>query len=166
MYFKNSGVPFTLLNTSFYWDNFIYFGLGPQKGPDGKLAITMPMQDKKLPGIAAEDIGKTAFGIFKAGEKYQGKTLGIAGEKLTVDEMAAGFAEILGTEVGYNNVPASDFRSFDFPGAEDMGNMFQFKAEFEKEFCDARDIEETKRLNPDLLSFKEWLNKNREKIKA
>jgi len=166
MYFKNSGVPYTLINTSFYWDNFIYFGLGPQKGPDGKLAITMPMQDKKLPGIAAEDIGKTALGVFKAGEKYQGKTIGIAGEKLTVDEMASGFAEILGTEVGYNDVPASTFRGFDFPGAEDMGNMFQFKAEFEKEYCDARDIDETRKLNPELLSFKAWLQKNEEKIKA
>lgn len=165
VYFKNSGVPFTLLNTSFYWDNFIYFGLGPQKGPDGKLALTMPMKDKKLPGIAAEDIGKTAFGIFKAGDKYKGKTLGIVGEKLTVGEMAEGFAEILGTEVSYNDVPASVFRSFDFPGADDLGNMFQFKAEFEKEFCDARDIDETRKLNPELLTFKQWLKKNEEKIK-
>lgn len=166
IYFKNSGVPYTLLYTSFYWDNFIYFGLGPQKGPDGKLALTMPMNDKKLPGIAAEDIGKTALGIFKAGEKYKGKSIGIVGEKLTADEMADGFAEILGTEVNYNNVPASVFRGFDFPGAEDLGNMFQFKAEFEKEFCDARDIDETRELNPELLTFKEWLQKNEEKIKA
>jgi hypothetical protein len=43
------------LLTSFYWDNFIHFGMGPKKGPDGKLAITFPMGDKKLPGIAAED---------------------------------------------------------------------------------------------------------------
>ena len=49
IYFKNSGVPYTLLNTSFFWDNFIHFGMGPQKGPDGKLAITFPMSDKKLP---------------------------------------------------------------------------------------------------------------------
>ena len=34
-YFIESGVPATLLLTSFYWDNFIYFGMGPRKGPDG-----------------------------------------------------------------------------------------------------------------------------------
>jgi len=166
MYFKNSGVPYTLLYTSFYWDNFIYFGLGPQKGPDGKLALTMPMKDKKLPGIAAEDIGKTALGVFKAGDNYKNKSLGIVGEKLTVNEMANGFAEILETEVAYNDVPASVFRSFDFPGADDLGNMFQFNAEFEKEFCDARDIDETRQLNPELLTFKEWLQKNEDKIKV
>ncbi len=53
---------------------------GPKKGPDGKLAFTLPMGDKKLPGIAAEDIGKCALGIFKKGREYIGKTVGIAGE--------------------------------------------------------------------------------------
>ena len=67
-FFTEAGVPTTFLLTSFYWDNFIYFGMGPRKGPDGKLAITFPMGDKKLPGIAAEDIGKCANGIFKKGD--------------------------------------------------------------------------------------------------
>ena len=60
-------MPTTFLLTSFYWDNLIYFGIGPKKGPDGKLAFTLPMGDKKLPGIAAEDIGACAYGIFKRG---------------------------------------------------------------------------------------------------
>lgn len=83
VYFEKSGVPYTLLNTSFYWENFIYFGLGPQKGQDGKLAITFPMGDKKLPGIASDDIGKCAYSIFKAGKEYQRKTVSIACEHLT-----------------------------------------------------------------------------------
>ena len=82
-------MPTTFLLTSFYWDNFIYFGMGPKRSPDGTLAITLPMGDKKLPGIAAEDIGKCAYGIFKRGHEYIGKTIGIAGEHLTGDEMAA-----------------------------------------------------------------------------
>jgi hypothetical protein len=53
-------MPVTFLLTSFYWENFIHFGMGPAKGPDGKLAITFPLGDKKLPGIA-EDIGKCAL---------------------------------------------------------------------------------------------------------
>lgn len=165
IHFKNSGVPYTLMNTSFYWDNFIYFGLGPQKGPDGKLVLTMPMQDKKLPGIAAEDIGKAALGVFKAGDKYKSKTIGIAGGKLTGKQMADGFSKILDTEVTYNAIPASAYRKFDFPGADDMGNMFQFKADFEEEYCKSRDIELTRELNPELLSFDEWLENNKDKIK-
>ena len=164
-YFVESGIPYTLLNTSFYWDNFIYFGLGPQKGPDGKLAITFPMGNSKLPGIAADDIGKAVYGIFKEGYKYKGKTVSIAGEKLTGQQMADKFSKVLGVEVKYNNIPAAVYRTFGFPGAEDMANMFQFKAEFEDAFCGSRDIDKTKELNPELLNFDSWLEQNKEKIK-
>src|SRR6185295_18796107 len=66
-FFTDRGLPVTLLNTSFYWDNFIHFGMGPKRGDDGVLAITLPMGTKRMPGIAAEDIGKCAYGIFKQG---------------------------------------------------------------------------------------------------
>lgn len=165
VYFENSGVPYTLLNTSFYWENFIYFGLGPQKGPDGKLAITFPMKDKKLPGIAVADIGKCAYAIFKKGKEYQGKTVSIAGEHLSGAQMADAFSKHLGTEVAYNDVPPEVYRNFGFPGADDMGNMFQFKADFEADYCGARDIEVTKKLNPELLNFNSWLEQNKAQIK-
>ena len=163
-FFTDLGLPVTMLNTVFYWDNFIYFGLGPKKGPDGKLAITMPMGDKKLPGIAAADIGKSALGIFKAGPKYIGKTVGIAGEHLTIKQMAEAFGRVLGEEVTYNAVEPEVYRSFGFPGAEDMGNMFQFKRDFEKEYCGSRDVELTRSLNPSLQSFNQWLEQNKNLI--
>ncbi|MDX1546505.1 MAG: NmrA/HSCARG family protein, partial [Rhodothermales bacterium] len=62
--FTERGVPTTFLVASFYWDNFIHFGMEPQRGEDGTLAITFPMGDEPLSGIAAEDIGKCAYGIF------------------------------------------------------------------------------------------------------
>lgn len=165
VYFEKSGVPYTLLNTSFYWENFIYFGLGPQKGADGKYAITFPMGDKKLPGIASADIGKCVYAIFKKGGEYQGKTVSIAGEHLTGAQMASAFTKHLGVEVGYNAVPASVYRSFGFPGADDMGNMFQFKADFEADFCGARNIDAVKKLNSELQSFDTWLSQNKQSIK-
>merc|ERR1711941_261233 len=96
-----SGIPVTLLNTSFYWDNMIFFGMGPKPGPDGKLAITFPMGDKKLPGISAADIGKCSYGIFKGGNEYTGKTVGIAGEFLTGSEMADILSGAMGQPVFY-----------------------------------------------------------------
>jgi uncharacterized protein YbjT (DUF2867 family) len=165
VYFEKSGIPYTLLNTSFYWENFIYFGAGPQKGTDGKLAITFPLGDKKLAGIASDDIGKCAYGIFKAGNEYQGKTVGIAGEHLTGSQMAQAFTKHLGVEVIYNAVPPAVYRSFGFPGADDLGNMYQFNADFETEFCDARNVEATKKLNPELQNFNTWLEKNKTALK-
>jgi uncharacterized protein YbjT (DUF2867 family) len=156
-YFAEYGVPTTILNTSFYWDNFIYFGTGPQRGEDGSLALVLPMEDKRLPGIAAEDIGKVAYGIFKDGDTYINKTVSVAGEHLTGEEMAAGMTEALGEKVTYVPVPHDVYRSFGFPGAEDMGNMFHFKVAFEEQYVGARDLEVARTLNPDLLSYKEWI---------
>lgn len=163
-FFPDFGVPTTFLLTSFYWDNFIYFGMGPKKGEDGKYALNIPMGDKKLPGIAAEDIGKCAYGIFKKGNEYIGKTVGIAGEHLTVSQMAKTFSKVLGQEVNYNAVPFEAYRSFGFPGAEDLGNMFQFKHDFEDYFCGIRKLDESKSLNPELQSFESWLQTNKDKI--
>ena len=163
-YFTELNLPVTFLNTSFYWDNFIYFGMGPKKGPDGKLALSIPMGDKKLPGIAAEDIGKSAYGIFKKGGEFIGKTVAITGENLTGKMMAESFSKALGQEVVYNAVPFDVYRSFGFPGADDLGNMFQFKHDFEEYFCGARSTDFSKSINPELKSFDVWLNENKSKI--
>jgi len=162
--FRAKGVPTTFLLTSFYWDNLIHFGLGPKKGPDGKLTFTLPMGDAKLPGIAAEDIGKCAFGIFQRGPEFIGKTVGIAGEHLTGAEMAAALSKGLGQDISYNYVPPEVYRTFGFPGAEDLGNMFQFKRDFEEYYCGARDLTLSRALNSELQSFAKWITRNKERI--
>lgn len=162
--FTKLGLPVTFLLTTFYWDNFIYFGMGPKKGPDGKYALTVPMGDKKLAGIAAEDIGKCAYGVFKAGAKYLRKYVGIAGELVTGAQMAAAFSNVLGQEVRYFAVSPDLYRSYGFPGANDLGNMFQFYAEFEDHFIKTRDPGIARTLNPQLQNFTTWLEKNKSLI--
>jgi uncharacterized protein YbjT (DUF2867 family) len=161
--FTEAGVPVTFLLTSFYWENFIGFGMGPTRGADGALSITLPMGDSKLPGIAVEDIGRCAYGIFQRPELI-GHRIGISGEHLSGTEMAAAFSKLAGEEVRYNSVPPEVYRTFGFPGADDLGNMFQYKRDFETKFRAARDVEGSRRLNPALQSFGDWLGANRERI--
>jgi uncharacterized protein YbjT (DUF2867 family) len=158
--FTASGVPTTFLLTSFYWDNLIHFGMGPQRGPDGKLGITFPMGDRKLPGIAAEDIGRCAYGVFKRGPELIGRTVGVAGEHPTCAQMAATLSRALGQEIVYRDVAPEVYRSFGFPGAEDLGNMFQYKRDFATEFCAARDLAFSRSLNPRLQDFATWVAAN------
>jgi uncharacterized protein YbjT (DUF2867 family) len=162
--FQRLGVPTTNLVTSFYWENFISFGAGPKRGPDGKLLLTFPMGTKKLPGIAVEDIGKVAYAIFKRGREFIDKTVAIAGEHLTGAELAAAMSKALGEEVRYNEVTPEVYRGFGFPGADDLGNMFQFKRDFNDYFVGARDIGFTRKLNPELQSFEQWLGRNKDRI--
>lgn len=163
-FFTEHNIPVTFLLTSFYWENFIYFGMAPTKGQDGKLALSMPMGDKKLPGIAVEDIGKSAYEIFKRGSEFIGKTVGISGDQLTGQQMADAFSQAIGKNVTYNAVPFDVYRGLGFDAAEDLGNMFQFNHDFEDYFCSTRNVESAKSLNPSLQSFDSWLQQNKSKI--
>jgi uncharacterized protein YbjT (DUF2867 family) len=162
-FFTDLEVPVTFLLASFYWDNLL--SSGPTKGPDGKLYLTFPLDDKKMAGIASEDIGKCAYGIFKKGKELVGKNIGIAGEQLTGQEMAKELSEALGKEVLFNNVTPETFRGFGFPGADDLGNMFQFYRDFDEVCNNTRDVSFSRELNPELKSFKQWLAENAKKIK-
>jgi uncharacterized protein YbjT (DUF2867 family) len=159
-----AGLPITYLVTSFYWDNLYAFGLAPKKGDDGVYSWAFPMGNKRLAGIAVEDIGKVAYGIFKAGPQYIGKTVGIVGENLTLDEMSEKLSKGLGIVVKYHAVEADAYRAFGFPGADEMGNMFQVYRDFEKEVLGARSIDVTRSLNPSVQTFDQWLAKNKSKI--
>ena len=159
-----AGVPTTFLLTSFYWDNLIGFGMNPKPDGEGRFAFVLPMDGAKLPGIAAEDIGKCAFGVFKQGETLVGKYVGIAGDHVSGAEMAATLSEVLGKDIYHQAVPPEVFRGFGFPGADDLGNMFQCKRDFETQFRAARDLNVARRLNPGMLTFKQWAEANKDRI--
>jgi uncharacterized protein YbjT (DUF2867 family) len=162
--FRRLGVPTTFLRTSFYWDNMITLGMGPQPAADGSLAISLPIGDSQLPGIAAEDIGACAFGLFTAGTAYVDRTVAVAGEHLSGADMAAALTRALGVSVAYNPMTPAECRAAGFPGADDIGNMFQFGAEFEDVWNGPRDVEATRRLHPGLQSFDAWLARNAKHI--
>jgi uncharacterized protein YbjT (DUF2867 family) len=158
-------LPATYLVVSFYWDNLYNVGLAPKKGEDGVYSWTFPMGTSRLSGIAAEDIGKVAYGIFKAGAPYFGKRVGIASENLTIEEMGQKLSRALGIgPVRYHAVEADAYRKLGFPGADEMGNMFQVYRDFEKEITGARIPALTRSLNPELQTFDQWLAKHKDKI--
>jgi uncharacterized protein YbjT (DUF2867 family) len=161
------GLPVTYLVTTFYWDNLYMFGLAPKKNESGQYAWAFPMGTAKLGGIAAEDIGKTAYGIFKAGDKQIGKTVGIYGEALTISEMGEKLSKGLGLPpIYYHAAEADEYRGYGFPGADEMGNMFQVYRDFEKQVLGARSAETARSLNPALQTFDQFISNNKSKIEA
>lgn len=158
-----SGLPLTRLVTSFYWDNLYTFGIAPQKGEDGSLTWALPMGEAKLAGIAAEDIGKVAYGIFKAGDEYVGKTVGIYGEALTIEQMCSTLSSVLGVgAIAYAAVDADAYRGFGFPGADELGNMFQVYRDFEQQVLGARDLDTTRKLNPELQTYEQFVTNKKD----
>ena len=159
------GLPVTYLLASFYWDNLYMFGMAPRKGEDGVYSWAFPMANERLAGVAAEDIGKVAYGIFKAGRQYIGKRVGIAGESLTLDEMSQKLSKAFGLgPIRYNAVEPDTYRNFGFPGAVEMGNMFQMYRDFAPQVLAVRSAELARSLNPQLQTFDQWIAKNKTKI--
>ena len=162
--FAAEAAPTSYLLASFYWENFIYFGMGPRKGGGDELTLGLPLGGVALPGIAAEDIGKCAYGVFKRGPGAAGQRFGVAGEILSGQQMAAKMARALRRRVRFEDVPFDTYRALGFPGADDLGNMFQFQAIRADAFLRDRDPALSRALNRELLSFDAWLDANADRI--
>lgn len=162
--FAAEGAPTSYLLAAFYWDNLVHFGMGPRKQEDGSLVFALPLGGQKLPGIAAGDIGGAALGIFRRGPTAAGQRFGIAGETLSGHEMAARLADALGQPVTFTNIPFDVYRGLGFPGADDLGNMFEYQQLLGDAFLTARDPKLTRDLNPATLDFAGWLRVNAGRI--
>ena len=167
-FFAESGVPTTFVRLSMFWENFITPGAPqmPQRDPDGVLAITMPAGDAKLPGIAAEDVGRCAYGVFKAGDEFVGKTVGLAAEHLTAAQLVAGLSGALGETVRYNDIPLEALRAVPVPGVDAVANMFQIIRENNEAYCAHYDVSLSRSLNPQLQTFAEWLAANKHRLQV
>ncbi|MBE1490827.1 NmrA/HSCARG family protein [Plantactinospora soyae] len=159
--FAESGLPTTYLQVSFYWDNLLT-DVKPQRDPDGTLALHLPVGDTPIAGIASEDIGRSVLSALKRPAETIGVTLGIAGEHLTGDQLAAAFSRVMGEPVAYRPLSHDQFRALGFPGAVELGNMFQYYAEFPESYLGRRDVELMRSINPDWLSFADFLAKHRD----
>jgi len=162
--FRTTGVPTTYLRTTFYFEAFLQ-GMGPQRTPDGHLALTLPMADKPLSGIASADIGRTAFEILKRPHLIN-QTISIAGDHLTGPQYAVALTTALAESVTYQPPTWPEYRTYPFPMATEMANMFQYYAENHEAFTGNRNLDSVRELNPRLQSFKMWLDLHKDELKA
>jgi len=134
------------LLTSFYWGNLIHFGMRPKKWPDGILAFTLSMDDKKLPVSQLRISARLSALQASASDRRE-------------DGLA--LTKALGQTVRYKALPPETYHGFRFAGAEDLGDMFQLNRDFGSDFCGARNLGLSRSLNPALQTFEQWLSQNR-----
>ncbi len=162
-FFTAAGVPTTFLQTTFYYESFL-LGQGPHRDADGHLVLTNPMADSVMALVAADDIGRTALGIFLAGAKYIGRTVSVAGTHATGAQLAELFTKVLGEQVEYRPAGHDEVRASGAPGAVEIANMYQFYADAAEYFVGARDLNLVRELNPRLESLEDWLIEHRQEI--
>ncbi|MFG2819690.1 NmrA/HSCARG family protein [Kitasatospora sp. NPDC048365] len=164
-YFSDAGVPTTFLRATFYWENLLTMS-APQRGEDGVLRLALPMGDSPLSGIAVRDIGRIALAVLARGTELIGATVSVAGEHLPVAEMARRLSAVLDEPVEYVPMDPDAFRALGFPGADEVGNMFQFYRDCAERFTAARDLAAVRELDPQLQDFDAWLAAHRTELRA
>jgi len=107
--------------------------------------------------IAADDIGKTALGVFRRGDEFIGKTVSIAGTLATGEELAAMFTAALSEKVVYRPLTTDQIRASGQPIALEMANMFQFYSDASEYFTAVRDLDLVREFNPELQPLDSWL---------
>jgi uncharacterized protein YbjT (DUF2867 family) len=164
-FFTEAGVPTTFLHTSFFWENLIAFGMGPQRNEDsGELELTLPLGERTLPGIAAADIGACAMALFLRRTWTVGARIGIAGAHPTGAQMAAALGQALGEPVRYRPQHWADYARLPFPGAAELAAMFRFKHDHQAAYTALRDVHASRHLHPGLQDFDAWLKQHAHRI--
>ncbi|MEP0829443.1 MAG: NmrA/HSCARG family protein [bacterium] len=158
---RKEGIPATFIHVAFYYENFLFFVM-PQKNGDGSFSYGFPQGDTLLAGTSAGDVGGVVTQIFNRPEEYMGRTVGVVGDDLK----AADYIEIMSRHVGkkivFNHIPREVFAKFEFPGAEDVANMFDMNRLHIPNR--QKDIEESRRLYPGMKRFETWVMENKGKL--
>ena len=127
------------------------------KQDDGSFTYTTCM-DGPMDCIDVSGMGQVVAAFFSHPEEYIGKKIGLSSDRITMEQALETVASVAGVKVNLNKVPYEVFGKFPFPGADDTAAMFHFYANGNP----VRDRELTKRLNPDVKTFKEWAENNKD----
>lgn len=109
-YYRELGVPLTVLRPTFFMDNF---AAQPPRLVDGTVLVRLALHpDVRLQMIATADIGFFAATAFDSPREYLGTAVALAGEELTGPQIAASFEEATGYRARYEEQPIEEIRAF------------------------------------------------------
>ena len=94
-------------------------------------------------------------------KEFKSSIIGVAGDYLRGVDIVNVLNKHLKPNVfAYGNFSTKTFASFGFPGCVDLANMFEYYQTGKMK----RDIKLSKQLNGDVLSFEDWVIKNKNTI--
>ncbi len=146
---------------AYYYENFLTY-FAPQKNENGDYAFGFPQGDTKLAGYAVEDTGGLIAAIFNHPENYSGKVVPGVGDDLTGNEYATIMTKTLGKPIHYNYIPNEIYAQLGFPGAEELGNMFEVQRLYIPQR--QKDLELSRSICPAIQTFEQWMAKNKNKF--
>lgn len=156
------GLTVTLITLPFLHTNFALSAAPLPATNDGRTtqwSISACLGDPSHPldMFSVSDLRYIVPTLFQQYKKYQGQTIKLSGEKITMDKVAYQFAELFGKDVVYSPLTLKEMSSLDIPEASAFAQMCRYLA---SPFAD-HDLEETKAImslcGKEPQTFQDWL---------
>ena len=142
-------LPLTVVRPVWFYENFNSFGM--QQVGDAYEIRTPLRRETKLQMIAVDDVGAFVTLAFGKPDEWIGRELEIAGDELTMEQIAEAIQSYTGMHTDYVQVPVEEVRAY----SEDFAVAYEY---FEREGYKA-DLLDLRRMRPDLTTFAEWLER-------
>ena len=146
---RGSGVPYTVLRPVFFMQNWDYM-----REPILGGMLPQPLDpDKPFQMVASEDIGVFAAMAFENPDRWIGREVDLAGDQMTMPEIADTFSRVIGRQVDYFQVPWDQFE-------EQMGEEYTVMYRWFNDHGYEADIAALSEEHPGLVSFEQYLRAN------
>jgi uncharacterized protein YbjT (DUF2867 family) len=144
---RSSGVPYTILRPVFFMQNWEYI-----REPILGGMLPQPLDpDKPFQMVDANDIGVFAAMAFENPDRWIGREVDLAGDELTMPEIADTFSRVIGRQVDYFQTPWDQFE-------EQMGGEYTVMYRWFDEYGYEADIAGLRKEHPGLISFEQYLS--------
>jgi uncharacterized protein YbjT (DUF2867 family) len=149
------------LTMPFFYSNFLGFfcPLPNEERTFWELSGSFGPGDAEIDMMAVTDLGPIVVNVINQADKYQGKILRLAAERISMDEVARQFSDLFGKDVVYNPLLPKELAELQYhsiPSAAAFAQMCQFLG-------DSRELKHDLELTATLMkprkltNFENWL---------
>jgi uncharacterized protein YbjT (DUF2867 family) len=144
---RATGMHYTIVRPVFFMENWLGMRQTIEAG-----TLSLPLSPTtRLQMIATDNIGGAVAAAFEHPKKWQNRVVELAGDELSMTELAAVFSTVSGREVRYVQAPWDEFEK---QAGKEMTLMYRWFEEVGYHV----DISATRLEHPDLLTFDHWMN--------
>ena len=143
---RGTGMRYTILRPVFFMETWLGMRSQFQEG-----VLALPLRpETRLQMIAVDDIGAAVATVFTHPRHWDGRTVDLAGDELSMSELAAGFGRMIGREVRYQQTPWEEFE-------QRMGHDLTVMWGFFENVGFGVDLSGLRQEMPNLITFERWL---------
>ena len=152
---RNIGIPYTIFRPVFFMENWLLTSDSIEKG-----TISLPLSpDTRMQMIAVDDIGAFVALAFEHRGHWHNRAYDLAGDELSMTELAQAFSHVLGREVRYEQM---SWDHFEQQAGHELTVMYRW---FEETGYNV-DIAQVRQQYPKLTTFKRWAEENWSRLAA